>query len=88
MSTAKDVAEWLLGEVLSAGELYQDDAVGQIADSFGAEFVYENENGNSAISREVLRMFRALSGDRIVWVRSDRCWRLRESGDEPGRMQP
>lgn len=86
--TAKDVANWMVDTMRSSGELYQDEAVDHIAAHFGNEFTYENDAGNQAIAREVLREFRVLGGDDIVWMRSDRLWRLREPGDEPGRMQP
>lgn len=42
---------------------------------FGEEYVYENENGNLAISRKVLNEFKKLKDvNGIEWDRSDRCW--------------
>lgn len=86
-TSVEDVARWML-DVISRDEfLYQDDAVYTIADLYGDRFVYENANGNLAISKEVLAAFRKLSEQNIVWVRGERMWRLREESDTPGRMQ-
>ena len=52
--------------------LYQETAVYDIADKFGEEFIYYNANGNAAISKDVLADFRRLTGDSVVWVRSER----------------
>lgn len=35
----------------------------------GPEFIYENDNGNPAIDKRVLRAFRKASGDTVVWDR-------------------
>jgi hypothetical protein len=66
--------------------LYQEVIVQEIQDEFGDDFVYDNESGNLAIKPEVLEEFRVLTPD-VVWLRSERCWRAREDGDEPGRSQ-
>ena len=84
--TAGDVAHWMLLELTEHGVLYQQEAADEILDRFGDGFIYENNNGNLAIPRPVLVAFRALD-DSVVWVRSERCWRFREEGDEPGRSQ-
>ena len=76
----------MLRRVEKSGVLHQDDAVGGIADRFGAGTTYENASGNAAVSKEVLAAFKAISPD-VVWSRGERCWRKREKGDEPGRNQ-
>lgn len=85
--TTTDASEWMLRQVNKSGTLYQDDAVGRIADKFGKGVTTENAAGNPAISKAVLAAFKELS-PHIVWSRSERCWRKREKGDEPGRNQP
>jgi hypothetical protein len=85
--TADDVATWMMGEVERDGVLYQESAAGDIEQRFGAEFAPANESGNSAIRRDVLAAFRALSGATVVWERGERLWRKRASFDEPGRRQ-
>lgn len=77
----------MLRELDEHGELYQQDVVNDIETRFGATFVYDNESGNPAIDGRVLRAFRELTGDSVVWMRSERLWRKREPGDEPGRQQ-
>lgn len=82
----RDVALWMLERLeKSGGLLYQEEAAWIILQSFGQSFVYENENGNWAISRKVLAEFRKLTEDTVVWERGERCWRRRQSYDTPGR---
>ena len=88
MAEVNEIAEWMAAEVRRVGELYQEDAVDQIERKFGSDYVYDNENGNPAISKSVLAEFRNLTAEDIIWVRGDRYWRRREEGDEPGRQQP
>lgn len=87
MTAIADAADWMLRRVEKSGVLHQDDAVSGVADKFGKGTTYENAAGNAAISKEVLAAFKKISPD-IVWSRSERCWRKREKGDEPGRNQP
>lgn len=77
----------MLDELRREKYLYQEIAVAEIETRFGASFVYENENGNLAISREVLAAFRKLTENSVVWERGERCWRMRERFDERGRAQ-
>jgi len=57
----------------------------EIEAKFGPDVVYENENGNLAISQEVLDRFRELTEATVVWEPGRREWREREPGDGPGR---
>lgn len=82
-----DVAAWMASELERDGVLYQENAVGDIEQRFGAEFVYENENGNPAIRRDVLAAFAKVTADDVVWERGERLWRKRTPLDEPGRQQ-
>lgn len=85
---AREVAEWMLNKLNQDGILYQEDAAFEIESQFGEEFVYINDNGNTAISKRVLAEFRKLTEDTVVWVRGEKYWRRRESYDEQGRGQP
>jgi hypothetical protein len=87
VSTPAEVAQWMANKVRTKRELYQDDAVAQIEKRFGADHVYDNANGNLAISKVVLTAFRKLTEADVIWVKSERFWRLRERGDEPSRRQ-
>ena len=84
---AVDVANWMLDKIIKKRELYQNEVVYQIEEKFGSKFVYENRNGNLAISREVLKEFRKLTEKNVVWSRIEFCWRIR-SADDPkvGRL--
>lgn len=72
------MADKLAGE----GELAQEQAVYEIEEKFGDAFVYDNQNGNRAISPAVLREFRKLTSD-VVWDNSEKLWRQRYSWDNP-----
>jgi hypothetical protein len=85
--TAAQVAEWMLEELKREGTLDQETAVSEIEDKFGEQFVYANENGNPAIGKDVLAAFRKLTKDSVVWIKEDRCWRMRDEDDQPGRQQ-
>jgi hypothetical protein len=86
--TPNEVAQWMAAQIRANGELHQNEVVYEIEEKFGSAFVYENENGNQAISRDVLDAFKDLTTHDVVWCRGDRYWRMREPGDEPGRQQP
>lgn len=87
LHTVLEIANWILAKVRTSDEVFQEELVYEIQETFGDEFVYENENGNLAINRKVLNAFTKVSGDEIVWERGTRLWRLRQPGDEPGRQQ-
>lgn len=87
MSTADDVARWMLSEVINNEILYQESATFDIEKLFGHAFLYENEAGNVAINKDVLKAFKKLSEDTVVWERGEKAWRLREEHDAPGRLQ-
>jgi len=75
--TEEDVALYLLNEIKTNGTVYQEDAVVNIKKKFDELFIYENENGNDAINKKVLREFDKLkkaSEDEIEWHRRDKCW--------------
>jgi hypothetical protein len=54
--------------------LHQQEAVAIIEEEFAGEFIYENENGNLAIDRRVLREFRKLTENTAAWDRWDKSW--------------
>jgi hypothetical protein len=90
MATVEEVASWMKTELEKHGLLYQDETVVQIQNRYEEdwkEFVYENNNGNWAISRKVLSVFRELTEDSAVWDRGQRMWRVREHYDIPGKRQ-
>lgn len=87
MATAKDVAAWMAEEVKDGQLMYQETIVYDIESKFGSKFTYLNDNGNMAIGKDVLKEFRKLTEETVVWERGERAWRLREKHDGPGRRQ-
>lgn len=82
------VAAWMLKELEEHdGVLYQDDAVSQIADLFGEQFAYVNDEGSNCIDKRVLTAFRKITEQSVIWSRGDRMWRKREPGDGAARQQ-
>lgn len=88
MSPSFEVAQWMLAELEKKKSLYQDEAADQIRKKFGKEFVYDNDSGGTSIAKPVLAIFAKLTGNEVVWCRSELYWRKREKTDSPGRMQP
>jgi hypothetical protein len=78
MAGVNDVADWMVSEVEVEGFLYRDMAVAHIADKFGAEFIYTDEDGKPAISEAVLTAFHELTEGTVYWDRWDKCWRQRQ----------
>jgi hypothetical protein len=87
MATADDVAEWMKAEVDEHDSLYLSQAVLEIRENFGDEFLHENANGNLAIKQYVLDSFLKKTKDDVVWAQRDKMWRKRQANDEPGRRQ-
>ncbi|MTV30106.1 hypothetical protein GJ654_03755 [Rhodoblastus acidophilus] len=77
---------WMVEELQRKNHLYQEEAAWDIQRKFGKPFVYDNANGNPAISRGVLNEFNKLTPD-VVWSRGERFWRERIPSDKPGRQQ-
>jgi len=85
-SVINEIVDWMI-EKSSEDCFYQDDAVGEIEKKYGKKFMYENENGGLAISKDILNKFRKKSSNDIVWSRSGKYWRKRIKTDSKGRMQ-
>jgi hypothetical protein len=67
MHTDREVAEWMMSQFEKQFWLYQEDTVYKIKAHFGMDFVYQNKNGNYAISKNVLKEFKKIgsSGKRV-----------------------
>ena len=76
----------MLVELENMGQLYQWEAVLELQSRFDDDFTYLNESGNFAIDRRVLRAFRHLTEDDVVWRRTEGCWVKRGPHDPPGRQ--
>jgi hypothetical protein len=85
MVDADEVADWMASEVEVVGFLYQETAVTHIAERFGDEFIYVDEDGTPAISEAVLSAFRKLTEGAVIWDRWDKCWRQRQVEEPTGR---
>ena len=87
-ATPPQIAEWMYEKLKAEKYLYQEMIVWQIIEEFGESFTTINMNGNPGIHKDVLAAFNKITGNSVVWVRSERYWRAREQYDEPGRSQP
>jgi hypothetical protein len=52
---------------------------------FGEIFIGQKDNGNMAISPEVLAEILLISKKTVIWNRRARYWRLRQPGDPKSR---
>lgn len=82
-----DVAKWMRDKIIEDKTMYQEHVVYKIRDEFGEKFIYTNDNGNPAISKTVLKEFRKLTENLVVWEKGERRWRLRGEHDAPGKRQ-
>ena len=73
-SKAAEIAEWMLAEVKERGILRQEDVVQYIADHFGEQYLYTNENGNQSIDKEVKKLFKKLHRGKAAWDRDGFFW--------------
>ncbi|WFS15180.1 DUF6953 family protein [Rhodococcus aetherivorans] len=76
--TTREVAQFMIDRIREDGTWYQYEAVQEIEERFGPEWIYTNENGNPAISQQVTREFRRLHGGTIEWERGERAWYVSE----------
>jgi hypothetical protein len=72
--SADQVAEWMYSEVKSSGRLIQTEAVTHIAEHFGEQYIYVNDNGNQSISKDVKKSFKKLHGGKAAWDRDGFFW--------------
>ena len=87
MATAKDIAQWMFDHFQNHHHLYQESVVYKIKNQFGPDFVYNNQNGNLAIGKDVLREFKKISEGKVVWERGSKAWRrLRSNENYKGRQ--
>ena len=87
-AAAQLVATWMVEEFEKrGGVLEQDYGATEIETRFGVDFVYDIATFTGGIDRRVLAAFRRLTGNAVVWSRSERHWRRRRPGDKPGRLQ-
>jgi hypothetical protein len=84
-STIQDVVDWMLDKVETEKILYQSEAARHIQKAFGEKFTYLNDNSNIAISKDVLKVFRAVSMKTVVWNRREYLWRPRKLDDPLNR---
>ena len=85
MTTPQEVAQWMAEQLVHQVYLYPEDVVGDLREQLGEQFVYQTASGYPAISRAVLRAFRKLTANTVVWEQSGRSWRKRAGYDRPGR---
>lgn len=81
MADAKEVAEWMKQQFDRSSYLYQESTVYQIKKLFGDDFVYQNDNGNLAIDKNVLKEFRTITEGEVTWERGDKAWRKLRDGE-------
>lgn len=72
------VANWLLAQIegVAPRHAYQNQLVARIRKDFGAEWSYQNANGNWAISKEVLKEFKNLKYPNLQWHSGSQAWQV------------
>ncbi len=83
--TPRDVANWMMTQMIEKDELPHREAAIEIMAKFGRQFVTIDEKGFLLIHPEVLKIFLQIEPKEIVW--EEFRWRWREEGHGPGRKQ-
>lgn len=79
----KEIAKWLYEKILEEQVVFQYNAVREIEDNFGQEYIYVNKNGNKAISEKITAHFRKINkGNLITWDGYGYKWVLELSDRE------
>ncbi|MCE9529510.1 MAG: hypothetical protein K8R36_25960 [Planctomycetales bacterium] len=80
---ALPIAAWMARKFRREGTLSQRNAVNEIREKFGEEFSYRNDNGNWAIAKSVLAIFKELTKNDAIYDKLLSRWRKRRSDDDP-----
>jgi hypothetical protein len=81
--TPRDAAKWLMVEVGGRGALTHEDARYRLAEA-DPSLVKLNADGHLIIKSPVLKHFRKMRGDTILWCCVGERWRLRQPDDPAG----
>ncbi|WP_336502879.1 DUF6953 family protein [Microbacterium paraoxydans] len=78
MTTAEQIAEWMMARIVEGGRnrTYQRRLVPQIRELFGEAWLYKNQNNNWAIDRRVLKAFGPLKTQNVLWDKGSQAWRI------------
>lgn len=74
MTTIDEVAEFMLG-MLNYINMSQEKVAFEIEKKFGKDFISYSVSGNRTIDKRVLRKFKILADDGVVFDRSAKAWR-------------
>ncbi|GAT89610.1 hypothetical protein CVCC1112_4269 [Paenarthrobacter nicotinovorans] len=77
-ATAASIGAWLLNRIETAApsSVAQSTAVTEIRNTFGTEWSYQNNNGNWAIDKDVLKEFNKLKYPNIQWNSGSQYWHI------------
>lgn len=75
----------MISKLEADGCLYQDDVVDYLVRTHNEDLLKENTDGNLVLDRVLLKRFKDLTSDNVVWVQSDFYWRYRVLEDDTGR---
>ena len=78
--TAKEVAIWLANEIKRCGAMERSRATQKIEDRFDKSFLTLSEGGQKLIKEQVLRHFRVIKHDSIVWNEGRQAWVSKPNG--------
>ncbi|WP_443019081.1 DUF6953 family protein [Sphingomonas sp.] len=85
--TPDEAAAWIANEIRVNDYLDHAEVIARL-ESAHPDLIAYNDRGNPVVAPSVLKAFKKLNPPDIVWSRSGLHWRLREAGDERGRLAP
>jgi hypothetical protein len=77
----KKMAQWMLDQFKN-GYLYQEDIAWALNKESGFDYTYENDNGNLAISKPLLKEFKKVTEGKVVWERGEKAWRILKDNEK------
>jgi hypothetical protein len=84
--SAPEIAQWMVDQLDATMWLRQRPLAFQVLGRWGDSYLHKNKNHNWALNADILAEFARLTGDGVVWSRSQQAWRKRQPADGPSRM--
>jgi len=82
-----EIADYMISILERNNYLQQLTIVEEIKNTFGEEFTYINQNGNLAIRKDILLIFKRKTAGKVVWESGEKRWRFRESYDPQNKRR-
>ncbi|MDR8393221.1 polyphosphate kinase 1 [Aliifodinibius sp. S!AR15-10] len=80
--STEEVAVWLINLIKDKGRLEREEAANFVESTFDSGFISQTPNGNKSLAQHLLRDFRSLRDDSIIWNAGEQAWFFKTNGDQ------